>query len=163
MAGLAAAVGVSRQTVYNEVGSKPELARAMVLAELVRFLDVVERAFDAHPEDPVAGVRLAARGVLGLARGNDLLRAIVSASQGADTELLPLLATPAGSLLAVAREVMARRLAFYPLALTARESDIAIDAIVRVVLSHVMQPSGTPAAAAADIGWTAGRLLRIET
>lgn len=163
MAGLAAAVGVSRQTVYNEVGSKPELARAMVLAELVRFLDVVERAFDAHPEDPVAGVRLAARGVLGLARGNDLLRAVVSASQGADTELLPLLTTPAGSLLTVSREVMARRLTAYSAPVTAAEFDIAIDAIVRVVLSHVMQPSGTPAAAAADIAWTAGRLLRIET
>ena len=41
MARLADAVGVSRQTVYNEVGSKPALAEAMVLEELTRFLGVV--------------------------------------------------------------------------------------------------------------------------
>ena len=38
MARLAEAVGVSRQTVYNEVGSKPALAEAMVLEELARTL-----------------------------------------------------------------------------------------------------------------------------
>ena len=47
MARLAEEVGVSRQTVYNEVGTKPGLAEAMILSELDRFLGVVNRAFDA--------------------------------------------------------------------------------------------------------------------
>ena len=34
MAKLADLVGVSRQTVYNEIGGKPQLAEAMVLREL---------------------------------------------------------------------------------------------------------------------------------
>ena len=38
MARLADVVGVSRQTVYNEIGSKPRLAEAMILRELERFL-----------------------------------------------------------------------------------------------------------------------------
>ena len=38
--------------------------------------------------------------------------------------------------------------------------DAAIDMVVRVVLSHVMQPSGTPAETAADIAWVAARVLR---
>ena len=46
MARLADAVGVSRQTVYNEAGSKPLLARAMILRELERFLGLVTVAFD---------------------------------------------------------------------------------------------------------------------
>ena len=38
MARLAQEAGVSRQTVYNEVGSKPALAETMILEELARFL-----------------------------------------------------------------------------------------------------------------------------
>ena len=38
MSRLAQAVGVSRQTVYNEIGTKNALAEAMILAELETFL-----------------------------------------------------------------------------------------------------------------------------
>ena len=53
MGALAERVGVSRQTVYNEIGTKPGLAEAMILAELDRFLGVVTLAFDEHPTDLV--------------------------------------------------------------------------------------------------------------
>jgi AcrR family transcriptional regulator len=49
MAVLADHVGVSRQTVYNEMGTKAGLAEAMILHELERFLAVVDAAFDATP------------------------------------------------------------------------------------------------------------------
>ena len=68
MGKLADRVGVSRQTVYNEVGSKPQLAEEMVLAELAKFLAVVDAAFDRHPDDLVDAIRAAACGVLELAR-----------------------------------------------------------------------------------------------
>jgi hypothetical protein len=32
--------------------------------------------------------------------------------------------------------------------------------VVRVVLSHVMQPSGSPEETAADLAWIASRVLR---
>ena len=51
MAKVADRAGVSRQTVYTEVGSKPALAETMILEELARFLQVVEQAFDAEPDD----------------------------------------------------------------------------------------------------------------
>ena len=54
MGGLAEQVGVSRQTVYNEVGSKPALAEAVVAHELEGFLSLVGMAFDVHHDDPVA-------------------------------------------------------------------------------------------------------------
>ncbi|WP_460794278.1 TetR family transcriptional regulator [Nocardioides pacificus] len=159
MAKLADRVGVSRQTVYNEIGSKPALAEAMVFAELERFLGVVSEAFDAHLGDLVAAIRAASRGVLELAEDNLLLRAVVSATHGADTELLPLLTTNAESLLATAKGVIAERLSSYDVTLPARELDACIDMIVRVVLSHVMQPSGTPADTAAGIAFVAARVL----
>ncbi len=159
MARLADAVGVSRQTVYNEVGGKPALAEAMILAELERFLSIVTAAFDDHPTDLVAAIEAATTGVLRLARGNDLLKAVVSATHGADTELLPLLTTHAESLLESAKMVVAERVRTYDVPLD-EHLDPAIDMVVRVVLSHVMQPSGPPAETAADLAWIASRVLR---
>lgn len=160
MAQLAERVGVSRQTVYNELGSKPALAEAMILAELDRFLQVVTDAFDRNPADLVAAIRDAAAGVLEHARGNQLLHAVVSATHGADTELLPLLTTHAESLLAAAKLVVGERVAPYDVGLDADQLDAAIDMVVRVVLSHVMQPSGPPQETATDIAWIAARVLR---
>jgi len=159
MARLADAVGVSRQTVYNEVGGKPALAEAMVLSELERFLGVVSRAFDEHPDDLVAAIEAATGGVLRVARGNDLLKAVVSATHGADTELLPLLTTHSESLLEMAKMVVAERVRTYDLPLD-DHLDPAIDMVVRVVLSHVMQPSGSPEQTASDLAFLASRVLR---
>jgi AcrR family transcriptional regulator len=110
MAKLADRVGVSRQTVYNEIGTKPGLAEAMILRELERFLGVVQVAFDAHPDDIVGAIRSSARTVLEHAQDNHLLHAVVSATHGADTELLPLLTTHAESLLVAAKAVLAERI-----------------------------------------------------
>ena len=79
--------------------------------------------------------------MLELAQGNDLLKAVVSATHGADTELLPLLTTHSESLLDAAKDVVAERVSAYAVPLDAERLDPAIDMVVRVVLSHVMQPS----------------------
>lgn len=159
MAKVADRVGVSRQTVYNEIGTKPGLAEAMILRELERFLGVVSQAFDDHPDDLVEAIRSSARAVLEHAQDNRLLHAVVSATHGADTELLPLLTTHAESLLVAAKAVVADRLAPYDVGLDAAHLEAAIDMVVRVVLSHVMQPSAPPAATADDIAWVAARVL----
>lgn len=144
MAHIASVVGVSRQTVYNEVGTKQELAAAMVNAELAAFLTVVESAFDRHPNDPLAGVDDAIRGVVVFAPRNPLLQAIVRAQPGTQTELLPLLTTNSEHLLTAATAVLSNCLAQYSqhIDVSAKAGDI--DAVVRLVLSHIMQPSATP-------------------
>ena len=159
MARLAERVGVSRQTVYNEVGTKAGLAEAMILAELDRFLGLVTVAFDAHPDDLVGAIREASRTVLENAEDNLLLRAVVSATHGADTELLPLLTTHAGPLLAAAKGVLLERVVTYDVGLVPQRLDAVIDMVVRTVLSHVMQPTDSPASTAADIAWIAARVL----
>jgi AcrR family transcriptional regulator len=160
MAKLADRVGVSRQTVYNEIGTKPALAEAMILAELDRFLQVVSAAFDRHPDDLVGAIRAASGAVLELAQDNRLLHAVVSATHGADTELLPLLTTHAESLLAAAKLVVADKVAPYDVQVDAAHLEAAIDMVVRVVLSHVMQPSASPAETADDLAWISARVLR---
>ncbi|RSD10486.1 TetR/AcrR family transcriptional regulator [Amycolatopsis eburnea] len=159
MARLAELVGVSRQTVYNEIGSKAALAEAMVAHELDRFLTVVDAAFEHHPDDLIEAFYEAVRSVLELAEDNVLLRAIVSASHGAAPELLPLLTTDAGALLARAKVVLAERVRPYRLPLSDDQVDVVIDLVVRAVLSHVMQPSDTPARTADSLAWVATRIL----
>jgi len=160
MGKLADRVGVSRQTVYNEVGSKPQLAEEMVLVELATFLAVVDAAFDEHPDDLVEAIRSASRGVLELARSNALLQAVVSRSYGAETELLPLLTTRNDALVLAATETVRARVAAYRVDLDDHHLDAAIDMVVRLVLSHVVHPIGEPAATADHIAWISGRTLR---
>ena len=54
MAKVADRAGVSRQTVYNEFGTKHALAEHLVLRELGVFLDVVAQRFTAESEFPEA-------------------------------------------------------------------------------------------------------------
>jgi AcrR family transcriptional regulator len=160
MSKLADRVGVSRQTVYNEVGSKPQLAEEMVLAELGKFLAVVDEAFDEQPGDLVEAIRSAARGVLELARSNALLQAVVSASYGAETELLPLLTTRNDALVLAATRTVRARVTAYRIDIDDRHLDAAIDMVVRLVLSHVVHAIGEPADTADDIAWISSRTLR---
>ncbi|QNN54484.1 TetR family transcriptional regulator [Nocardioides mesophilus] len=169
MGKVAARAGLSRQTLYNELGSKPELGQAMVLRELERFLDIVGTELDAHT-DLVQAIRSAAEKTLLMARDNPLLHAVLasahSVSRGNDpapsNELLPFLTTDAQPLIEAATRVIAERIPerFPEVDLDAHERDVAIDAIVRLVLSHVMQPDANPAATADDLAWIVARVLR---
>jgi AcrR family transcriptional regulator len=163
MGRLAAEARVSRQTVYNEIGTRPALAEAMVLDELARFMAVVERAFDDHPDDVVDALRAAVRGVLRLAQGNQLLQAVASATHGAETDLLPLLTTHAGPLLEVATDVVAGRVAERGTGLDPERLATVVDVVVRYVLSHVMQDPVDPDATADGLAWLAEQVLRGAT
>jgi AcrR family transcriptional regulator len=159
MAKLADLVGVSRQTVYNELGGKSQLAEAMVLRELELFLEVVDSAFRDNPEDLVRAIEAAAFRVLELARTDPLLHAILSSSQGADSELLPLLTTNSEPLLGAAGEMIRAHVASYDVHLEAHRVEALIDMVVRLVLSHVMAPTAQPAQTAETIAWIADRVL----
>lgn len=160
MAKLADRVGVSRQTVYNEIGSKRQLAEAMIMHELEVFLRAVDAAFEENPDDLVEALRVAATGVLEMARTNPLLHAVLSASHGAESALLPLLTTQAEPLIEAAHGLVRRHLASYDLAMDEDRIDPLVDMVIRLLLSHVTSPSGSPRETADDIAWIAARVLR---
>jgi AcrR family transcriptional regulator len=159
MGKLADLVGVSRQTVYNEIGGKSQLAEAMVMRELEQFLDEVDSAFRDNPTDLVAAIRAAALRVLELGRRDPLLHAILSSSQGADSSLLPLLTTNSEALLGAAGQMIREHVAGYDVPLEEHRIEVLIDMVVRLVLSHVMQPSGEPAETADTVAWIAAQVL----
>ncbi|MFE4453343.1 TetR/AcrR family transcriptional regulator [Streptomyces sp. NPDC056796] len=59
MVDVAAGAGVSRQTLYNEFGSKDGLARALIRRAADRYLAGVERTLDAHRAEGEGPVELA--------------------------------------------------------------------------------------------------------
>ncbi|MFI8530232.1 TetR/AcrR family transcriptional regulator [Streptomyces aquilus] len=96
MVDVAAAAGVSRQTLYNEFGSKEGLARALVRREADGYLAGVERALAAHA-DPRERLTATAEWTAATARENALVRAMLT---GCWSERLPaptLTAVPSSS------------------------------------------------------------------
>ncbi|WP_338686371.1 TetR/AcrR family transcriptional regulator [Streptomyces acidiscabies] len=85
MVDVAAAAGVSRQTLYNEFGSKDGLARALVRREADGYLAGVERAF-AEEGDVSERLALLAEWTVAHARDNPLVRAMLT---GCWSERLP--------------------------------------------------------------------------
>lgn len=159
MSKLADRVGVSRQTVYNELGNKAALAEAMVLRELEAFLRGVESAFDDNPDDLVAAIKAAAESALTRAVTNPLLHAVLTSFQGAESDLLPLLTTRSDVVLQAAGDLIRTRVTRYDIRLPAGRLERLVNMVVRLVLSHVMQPAGDPRDTADDIAWIAGRVL----
>ncbi|MDG4863921.1 TetR/AcrR family transcriptional regulator, partial [Streptomyces sp. T-3] len=80
MVDVAAVAGVSRQTLYNEFGSKEGLARALVRREADGYLAGVDRALME------GGLPAAADWTVSVARGNVLVRAVLT---GCWSERLP--------------------------------------------------------------------------
>ncbi|MFI6425025.1 TetR family transcriptional regulator [Promicromonospora sp. NPDC050880] len=158
MGRLATEAGVSRQTVYNAVGSREDLAEAMVLTESAKFIVQIAEGFDEHPDSLLSAIRAVLEKTLLLAEGNALLRAVVSATHGADTELLPLLTTHAESLLGTVKVVVQDRVDQYEVDLEPERVAAVIDLVVRSALSHVMQPSGTPRETAEQITWVVAQV-----
>ncbi|QDQ13573.1 TetR/AcrR family transcriptional regulator [Streptomyces spectabilis] len=77
MVDVAAVAGVSRQTLYNEFGSKDGLARALLRRETDAYLRGVERAL-AQARDPVDRLAAVSAWTIGAARENVLVRAVLT-------------------------------------------------------------------------------------
>lgn len=77
MVDVASAAGVSRQTLYNEFGSKDGLARALVRREADLYLYGAERLL-AEPADPVDRLVSVAEWTVSEARSRPLLRALLT-------------------------------------------------------------------------------------
>jgi AcrR family transcriptional regulator len=126
---VAQRAGVSRQTVYNEIGNKADLARVMVQYELGAFLAIVDQAF-AECAEPEVAVRRAAERVLHFGEHHPLLGVIVA---GGASDLLALLTIDAEQI----RNAAITHLHQLHPQFTAAFTDV----VVRLILSYLTQPS----------------------
>ncbi|WP_415951944.1 TetR/AcrR family transcriptional regulator [Streptomyces sp. KLOTTS4A1] len=144
MVDVAAAAGVSRQTLYNEFGSKDGLARALVRRETDTYLAGADRALAE------GGLSSLAEWTVVAARSNALVHALLTGCWSPSLPSPPLAAVPSasplpaqrraagplpspGELLALVRD---RAAAFA--AWTRQDCDLAL----RLALSCVLAPAG---------------------
>lgn len=148
MADVASAAGVSRQTLYDEFGSRGGLAQAYVLVETDRFLDMVDAALAAQT-DAKAAIAAALETFLLAAEAGGLLRAIVT--QDGNDELLALITTHGGQVVAAAADRLAR---FFEQRWPGTNPDrahLVARSLVRLAVSHATLPDAAPAASAAEV------------
>ncbi|MFD5558346.1 TetR/AcrR family transcriptional regulator [Streptomyces sp. NPDC127068] len=93
MADVAATARVSRQTLYNEFGSKDGLARALVHREVDGYLVGVDRVLTG-PGDPSARLPALAEWLVTTARGNPLVRSALTGQWGPRLPARALAAAP---------------------------------------------------------------------
>lgn len=161
MARIARLAGVSRQTVHNELGTKHALAQALALRELDRFLAVVRDRLRGA-DDVVEAVRSACEGALELGERSLLVRTIVtSVPSEQDGDLLSVLTTESGEIVEAASVVVREELLdrFAPLPFDDAELVVAVEVVVRLVLSSITRPSKPAAVAAQEIAWILGLAL----
>jgi AcrR family transcriptional regulator len=123
--------GVPRQSLYKEVGTKSELGEAVVAREAERFLTGMREAIEAHRGSIDDAVGAAARFILEHGETNAVLKAVLRPSH--DTALLELLTVRPDAVLSQASRVVAEAMGNPP--------DSLVDTMVRLTLSHLLQPT----------------------
>jgi AcrR family transcriptional regulator len=142
MSDIARAAGVSRQTVYNEFGSRAVFAQALVLREAGRFIDAVQSTIATNAEDPRLALQVTFELFLTAAAENPLVRAIVS-GDGAD-ELIALFTTRGETLVEMAAARLTEALlASWP-AVAAEDAALIGECLVRLAISYAALPKGAP-------------------
>lgn len=151
MAAVGHAAGVSRQTVYNELGSREALGAALVLREVDRFLAEVDAAVRAHAPDAPAALQAALAVVLAGIEDDPVVRAVVRGEPGAE-ELSALVTTQGGTVVGHAVEHLAGVVGELWPDVAATEVRVLAEAVVRLALSLATSPPDDPALTRAITG-----------
>jgi AcrR family transcriptional regulator len=135
MADVAARVGVSRQTVYNEFGNKATLVQAVALRATSEFLDGIRQRFDLA-DSLLAGIRQGVTFTIEHGRENRLIAAALGSDAGED--LLPLLTTKGAPILHAAAELAAEHYREFEPGLSEASAALLAETVVRLSLSHLV-------------------------
>jgi AcrR family transcriptional regulator len=157
MAEVATAAGVSRQTLYKEFGTRDEFAQAFVIHEGERFLDGVEAAVREHLDDPRVAVGAALEAFLRVAGEDPLVRVMLS--DDGTGGMLPFVTTQG---MPVVHWATARLAAVieegWPQA-PVEMARLLAESLVRLAISYVTTPGGSPEATAESAGELLGPFI----
>jgi AcrR family transcriptional regulator len=152
MSDIAAAAGVSRQTLYKEFGSRDEFGLAFVIHEGERFLDAVDAAVLEHRDDPRAAIGAALELFLRTAGEDPLIRILLS--DDGTGGMLTFVTTQGSPVVLWATARLAATIEQgWP---QAASPDVRLlsESLVRLAISYITTPSESPettAAAVADL------------
>jgi AcrR family transcriptional regulator len=150
MAEIAAAAGVSRQTLYKEFGSRNEFAQALVIHEGERFLDAVDTAVREHLDDPRAAIGAALETFLRTAGEDPLVRILLS--DDGTGGLLPFVTTQGAPVVQWATARLTATIEEgWPQAPPPKARLLA-ESLVRLAISYVTAPADSPEETATRTG-----------
>ncbi|MCO7218569.1 TetR family transcriptional regulator [Klenkia sp. PcliD-1-E] len=132
MTAVARRAGVTRQGLYKDVGDRAALGRAVVAHEVARFLGWVQEGFEAHPGRVEDGISAAARMVLERGRDNALVLSILRPDR--DSGLLALVTVDPDV-------VLGHAIGLIQSMVGGAVPDALIDSVVRLTVSHLLQPT----------------------
>jgi AcrR family transcriptional regulator len=142
MADIANRAGVSRQTLYNELGSREQFAQAFVLREAQRFIETVREAIEAHLDDPTAALTAALQLFLDTA-GRDPLIATLLDDDGTGG-MLPLITTRGRPVLDWAGSQIAQAISEGWPAVLPQDALLLAQTLVRLAISYLTMPTLPP-------------------
>jgi AcrR family transcriptional regulator len=142
MAEIASRAGVSRQTLYNELGGRDQFAQAFVLREAQRFIEAIQQAIEAHLDDPTAALSAALELFLDTA-GRDPLIGMLLDDDGTGG-MLPLITTRSRPVLDWAGRQIADAIERGWPAVSEQDASLLAHTLVRLAISYLTVPIGPP-------------------
>jgi AcrR family transcriptional regulator len=158
---VAARAGVSRQTLYNEFGSRSGLTEAYAIRLVDTLVDHVEKAVWAHVDDVRRALADAFRGFLLESASDPLVRSLVGG--GAKPDLLRLVTVDSAPMRAHATRRLAETFQRSWVDIDGARAQTLARAIVRLALSYVSMPPEPDHDAAADLAALFGPYLESRT
>ncbi|HEY0638420.1 MAG TPA: TetR family transcriptional regulator [Pseudonocardiaceae bacterium] len=140
MGDVAAAVGVSRQTVYAEFHNKDALAEQLAVRELRHLLLALSNELDGLDGDLHSVVRAGVLFVLREAEANTVLHAALTGARPADNELLPLLLKSVEPIILAAQGILVAFAGQRFPEVDPERLDLCVESLVRLVVSYLVLP-----------------------
>ena len=158
---VAAAAGVSRQSAYNEFGSKDALGEALVVREFNRHLLGLQECLLDQRDDVEAAVAEAVLYTFRQAEASPLLAGILTSARSGwgSEDLVEMVRKRNEPLLPYAVKSVAELVALNRPDLEQRYVALAIDTVVRVTISYIVTPDGPTEDTAGRIAEVAARIL----
>ena len=140
---------VSRQTIYNEFGSRKGLAQAYALRLADRLVDDVSRAIDTHVGDLHAAFLDGFRSFFTASAADPLVISLLSGA--AKPDLLQIITTDSGPIITHCSQRLTAAVMVSWVGSDAEDAGVLARAIVRLAMSYVSMPPEADHDVAADL------------
>jgi AcrR family transcriptional regulator len=138
MSDVARAAGLSRQTLYKELGTRDEFAQQFVIREGARFMDAVEQAILANLDAPREAITAGLEVFLTMASEDPLMRLLLE--DDGTGGMLPLLTTQSRPVLEWASERLRQTMHSGWPDIAEEDAKLLADTFVRLAISYVTMP-----------------------
>lgn len=146
---VARTAGISRQTIYNEFGSRQGLAQAYALRLADRLVDEIEGSIEAHVGDVYGAFLAGFRAFFTASAADPLIISLLSGE--AKPDLLQLITTDSGPIITGCSLRLTRALRDSWVRAGEEDAGVLARAIVRLALSYVSMPPESDHDVAADL------------